>query len=335
MDFPSSAIGQYVLQTYLHSVIIAIVIEAIIAFWHLQRPRIQVRFRLLVLLPGLYLPLFNLLYPPRSGIFFHQAVAIFDFSQWLRLRLVGGLALWHLLAAMLALTALYFLLREAIPTARHYLGHHHRLPTVNDGQFPKLDSVLDSLSRHRGFPKPLVLLSPEAHPIIYTMDRRRLVLSASVINTLDTDELEAVIAHELAHFTREIYITGWICLVLRFLTFYNPVALIVFRRIINDSEKTCDDMAIATTGKRLALASGLLKVFLHSAATTQAAIPSEDDRWLRLSPRLSALEDRASRELLKERVERTLHPEEDGVSHPNPRLAATAILLATLLFFVV
>ncbi len=151
MDFLNSGLGQYIVQTVFHSVIIAIVVESMIRIWHIQEPFHQIKFRLLVLLlPVLYLPFYYLLYPPRTGAHFHGEVALIDFSQWLGLRLGGGIATWHLFVALLALTTSFFVIREAIPSIRYYFGHHPSFPVIEEGQFPKLDSVLANLSSTKG-----------------------------------------------------------------------------------------------------------------------------------------------------------------------------------------
>ena len=69
---------------------------------------------------------------------------------------------------------------------------------------------------------------------------------------MDDEELEAVISHELAHLAVAGYRIAQAALWLRFLMFYNPVALLIFRRILDDNEKSCDEIAVLASGKRLA-----------------------------------------------------------------------------------
>lgn len=335
MDFLSSSVGQYIVQTILHSTIIAIIVETILSSWHIRKPLPQIKFRFLALaLPVLYLPVFYLLYPPRASSYFRQQSALFDFNQWMEIRIGGNVSLWHLFVAVLALTVGFFLVKEAIPVIRHYLSHRLTFPVMRRGEFPKLDVVLANLTNNGELPYPIVLASTTDTPAVYTLGSRTLVLSAATINILDMDELEAVIAHELAHFTRWVVNINRASLLLRFVLFYNPIALLVFRRIIHDNEKLCDDIAVAVTGKRLALASGLLKVFRHTA--TEPSPTHGNGLNVILSPRVSALEDIACRELVKERVTRILHPDEAGiVPYQNYRFLVTAGMLMALLFFVV
>ncbi|MBF8296997.1 MAG: peptidase BlaR1, partial [Bacteroidetes bacterium] len=135
--------------------------------------------------------------------------------------------------------------------------------------------------------------------------------SMSAIELLDIEELEAVIAHELAHFTREPLVIGRICLALRFLMFYNPVALLVYHRINNDTEKLCDDLAVSFTGKRLALVSGLLKILKHTTGKTPDSQSDELRQWHSFTAK--AFENQAHLALAKERAERILHREEVSI----------------------
>jgi Zn-dependent protease with chaperone function len=335
MDFFDSGLGQYIIQTIFHSLIIAIVVESMISIWHIRRTYAQIKFRLLaLLLPILYLPLYYLVYPPRTRPYFHEQVALIDLNEWLGLKLVGGLAVWHLFAALLALTTYYFVIKEAIPSIRYYFWHRPSFPLLKEGQFPKLDAVLAKLSKNIGRPMPAVFVSAKDAPMIYSLGRNALVLSESTINMLDSEELEAVIAHELAHLAWQASGINRLFLALRFLMFYNPVALFIFRRNVNDTEKICDDIAVSFTGKHLAIASGLLKVSRNTAAASSPVTTGVRRRWL--SPRISALENQAYRRLVKERVERMIHPDKSSdVPYQNFRVVFIAWLLVALLFFVV
>ncbi len=334
MGFFNSAVGQYIVQAVFHSAIIAIVAEGMISLWHIQRPLLQIKFRLLsLLLPSLYLPIYFIFYPVRGGEYFQNRVSLIDFNQWLGLRLPGNLALWHLFALLLALTTLYFLIKEAIPSLKYYFSKRHSLPAINARQFPKLDMVLTTLTK-RGFTLSAMYLAPDKVPVAHTIGRRMLVISAATIDMLDSEELEATIAHELAHTMRQGYVIVSLLWVLRSLMFFNPVALLIFRRIINDNEKLCDDIAVSATGKRLALASALLKVSHYSAASPLAARAGRTAVWWLIPVR--NIPYHAHRELTRNRVERIAGSNnQPDILRGDLRLVVTAGLLIVMLFFAV
>ena len=336
MDF----LVQYLVQTVFHSLVIALVIEGVMGLWRVREPSSQVRFRFLaLLLPVVFFPLYSLAYPQRLGMDFHKGVALIDSDQWLGLGLAsglgGGVTIGHLFWAVLVLTTLLFAIKEGIPSLRYYLWSRPVLPPIGRGQFPKLDAALAGLALATSYPGPTVLLSPEDSPVVHSLGHQAIVVSASAIEMLDREELEAVLAHELAHLKEQDSLLTKASLAFRFFMFYNPVAFLVFRRIVSDREKICDDMAVSFTGKRLALASGLLKVFRRgTASSAPAAMPAEKREWP--LPRISALESQACSELVKERVRRMVGPDRDGgVSYPYFRMGMVVALLAALLFYVV
>src|SRR5208337_1268494 len=56
-------------------------------------------------------------------------------------------------------------------------------------------------------------------------------------------------AHEIGHIQRSRKPTLILAYVIRTLMFYNPVAMVEFRKLAQEEEKVCDDIAIALTGK--------------------------------------------------------------------------------------
>lgn len=330
MIFFESFFGHYLSEAVFYSLIAVAAVEGMMAIWRIREPLTQVEFRLLVLLlPVLCPPLFYLLYPSRLSTPFRQ-MALLDLNRWLGLELAGGIGVWHLFAAMLAITTGFFAIKGVLPVIRHYSGQRPSLPVIEKGQFPNLDEALADLSKTGDIPVPTVLLSPEDTMVAYSSGRRTLVISAAIIDLLDKDELQAVIAHEVAHLSEQAVWIGRV-LLLRFLMFYNPLAIPVFHRIINDSEKLYDDIAMRFSGERLPLVSALLKISRRSATT-----PSADTGKRRPWQKIAALENDACQSLVMERAKRIIHQdEEEGISYQKFGLAVTAVMLSVLLFFVV
>jgi len=85
-----------------------------------------------------------------------------------------------------------------------------------------------------------------------------------MLKHLDSRELESVLAHELSHLTRRDYPVAWLATLLRDAFFYLPSSRRAFRQIQQDKELACDELAISVTGRPLALASALAKVWQQS-----------------------------------------------------------------------
>ena len=93
-----------------------------------------------------------------------------------------------------------------------------------------------------------------------------LLVSRGMRDRLDAHELEGVIAHELAHLAQggnRRFLWIW---VMRALQAPNPLALIVFRLLVEAREAAADALAAEVTGKPAVLASALLKLRPSAAA---------------------------------------------------------------------
>jgi beta-lactamase regulating signal transducer with metallopeptidase domain len=83
-----------------------------------------------------------------------------------------------------------------------------------------------------------------------------------MVEHLDQQELEAVLAHELEHVAQHDYLINWLAIVLRDAFFYLPTSRIAYRQFAYEKELACDDLAIRTTRRPLALASAITKIWL-------------------------------------------------------------------------
>ena len=141
-----------------------------------------------------------------------------------------------------------------------------------------------------------------------------------------------MLAHEVAHIHRRDSRLGWLTFGLRLVSFYNPVALFTFHRISLDVERVCDAEAARSSGRGLALASALIKVYLASRPAN-----GREQGWTRrVRGRVVGLENRARRTLVEDRAERLIRPEAGpGATLPELRLAAAAATVLALTWMVV
>jgi Zn-dependent protease with chaperone function len=73
-------------------------------------------------------------------------------------------------------------------------------------------------------------------------------------------ELEQVLAHELAHVSRSDNLIALVSTAFLGATAFLPSSWSAFRYLLRERELATDELAIAVTGKPIALARGLLKV---------------------------------------------------------------------------
>lgn len=90
--------------------------------------------------------------------------------------------------------------------------------------------------------------------------RPSLVISPVLLSKLPEAELEAVLAHEVAHLARRDQVTSWIVSLISTLMFYNPFLYPLLKRLSYEREKAADAFAVRLTKSPRALAQGLLSV---------------------------------------------------------------------------
>jgi beta-lactamase regulating signal transducer with metallopeptidase domain len=83
------------------------------------------------------------------------------------------------------------------------------------------------------------------------------LLPASALSALSPAQLEAILAHELAHIRRHDYLVNLLQALVETLLFYHPAVWWVSRRIRIERENCCDDLAVSLCGDPVAYANAL------------------------------------------------------------------------------
>ena len=120
-----------------------------------------------------------------------------------------------------------------------------------------------TLARAAGLRRvPELLLLPPGFPGAFVVGtrRHRILLSPDLLVGLEEGELEAVLAHEVAHLESRDVPVVLAAGLLRDMVAWNPLAHLAFRRLLTDRELEADRRAAALTGHPLELASGLVKM---------------------------------------------------------------------------
>lgn len=96
------------------------------------------------------------------------------------------------------------------------------------------------------------------------------LVPASLLTGLPADQIENIIAHELAHISRHDYLFNIIQSLIEILFFYHPAVWWISSVSRTEREHSCDDMAIEITGDSLAFAKALTNVQEQVLNTGQA-----------------------------------------------------------------
>ncbi len=117
-----------------------------------------------------------------------------------------------------------------------------------------------------------------ASPLALGMVHSLILLPASALTTLSPEQLEAVLAHELAHIRRADYLWNILQTMIETLFFFHPAVWFVGNTLRQQRELCCDDIAIASCDDPLTYATALLALEEHRAQllalhTASAGLP--------------------------------------------------------------
>lgn len=253
--------GMYMAQSFFHALIATLITSAAIEAWKIDSPEIRQRFRLSVILFSIFsFPLYQLIDHNRSSIFF-RAEALFDSARWLDMELADLIPMHLFLVLIFWATTLIFIFQEMLPILRHFV-----VPTVEPQIAvikPAEDSPVGRALKPLRPRLPEVFIIHDDDSILFstTYNKPAIYISVGLAKKLTAEQLQAAVAHEIAHIARSKRPVLLVGFVLRMVMFFNPVVLVEFRRAIRNEEKICDDIAVSITGKPWVLADTLKKFY--------------------------------------------------------------------------
>jgi len=98
-------------------------------------------------------------------------------------------------------------------------------------------------------------------PVVIGYFKPVILLPFSAISHIPCDQVEAIIAHELAHIRRNDYLVNVFQSITEALFFYNPIIWIINYRIRKERENCCDDLAVSYSSGKLTYAKALASIY--------------------------------------------------------------------------
>jgi len=135
-------------------------------------------------------------------------------------------------------------------------------------------------------------------PAVIGWLRPVILVPAGALVNLSTRELEAVLAHELAHIRRFDYAANLLQSAVETLMFYHPAMWWISRRVRAERENCCDDVAIMACGDRLVYARALTNLEKLRSGTPEFAMAATGGPLLARIRRLLGQDDTRRRRAL-------------------------------------
>jgi beta-lactamase regulating signal transducer with metallopeptidase domain len=126
-------------------------------------------------------------------------------------------------------------------------------------------------------------------PTVVGWLRPVILLPASSLTGLTPPQLEAILAHELAHVVRHDYLINVFQNVVETLMFYHPAVWWISRCIREEREHCCDDLAVQLCGDRVVYASALATMEELRWKVPQLALAASGGSLLNRIRRLAGL----------------------------------------------
>ncbi len=316
-------------QSILHALIAALFVEALLRRWRIEDAVWRLRLRILALaVSAAGPPVLLLVAPFRQSAGFASAWALFAGERWDQVR-IGGLGLGSLTLLISCGLGSALFLRDALPPLVDMLRGSKPLPEVPPwhGGPARLRPVVAAQARALGIPAPdvRVVQAPASVLLCEGVRQPVIVVSPATLERLRGADLDAAVAHELAHAAHGDPAWSYALIVVRAALFFNPAVQWVARAMVDDIECRADQTAVCAAGGPAALVRVIRTLF-----EADNPPPSDGD----------ASFERVFWRIRKQGVERRCAClERTGSAAPllhGPLLLATAgVALLSLLFFVV
>ncbi|HYG30198.1 MAG TPA: M56 family metallopeptidase [Allosphingosinicella sp.] len=123
-------------------------------------------------------------------------------------------------------------------------------------------------------------------PFAARLVRPAIWLPLGLLTRTPAAQLEALLAHELAHIARKDWLWNGIQCVVECLLFFHPAVWWLGRRIRQEREHACDDLAVAACGDPIALAEALAALECDRNPSTRLALAANGGSLMKRITRL-------------------------------------------------
>jgi bla regulator protein blaR1 len=187
--------------------------------------------------------------------------------------------------SLLAWVVGIWLLGVAVMSVRLLLGWHYILTLRRSADrlaASHLEPLLERLKHQLRVTRrvQIAVSRKVCSPVVVGWLKPMILFPPALINHLPIQQIEMVLAHELAHIRRHDHLINLIQTTVETLLFYHPVVAWVSRRIRIERENACDDLAVDATRNRLAYVEMLATLEQLRHPGTRLALAIHDGQIL-------------------------------------------------------
>lgn len=158
-----------------------------------------------------------------------------------------------------------------------FLNSFKKEKRLSRDDYPQIYAILSRLTEKLKVRQPELVVTTKYNFVPFSIGHKMpiIVLSQALIDNFSEEQLEIMLAHELAHIKRYDNLTGWISLILKDLLFFNPMVYPIYHMIEEEREMACDRVALEKTGLPAAKIAGVLldvAIFRKNIESTQKVL---------------------------------------------------------------
>jgi Zn-dependent protease with chaperone function len=214
-----------------------------------------------------------------------------------------------------------------IPIVKHLTNRgNDDVQEINSGHDLVINKALEDLNGEN--PK-VIVIDEDDHVLFSTTGKDPAIyFSEGLLRELNNDQIRAAIVHEIAHIERSRLPLLIILYMMRVVMLYNPIVLLVFRKLVREEERICDDISVSMTDNANALAEVLKKQL-----RTDEEVRFDSKR---ISDMKESLQEYGHNMQLIERIHRLEH-DEVYTEHKNEiiKYSLAIIVISIINYFVV
>ncbi|HPS14093.1 MAG TPA: M56 family metallopeptidase, partial [Prolixibacteraceae bacterium] len=146
----------------------------------------------------------------------------------------------------------------------------YQLVPLTDEWIRKIEEIAEKLRIKRTIK---AFFSPLAKsPMTLGVIKPVILFPVSAFTGLSSKEIEAIIAHEMAHILRHDYFFNILQSIVEIVFFYHPAVWAISSKIREERENSCDNIAIETTGDKVAFVRALASIQIFALREEQLAM---------------------------------------------------------------